>query len=419
MSAFTAQVSQNPNLAPGATRVDAVITITATPDGATGASGPLTEAFLIDCSGSMAGEKLDAAKVALKTAIDSLPADAWFCVVAGSATGRVIAPLAPASKENRQRAQSAGYELAADGGTAMSTWLAAARQEFQKRPGGVRHALLLTDGKNESEKEQELLAEVERCAGVFQCDARGVGTDWTPDQLRQITGRLLGTVDIIPQPAQIAADFRRVLETIKGRSVPDVALRVWVPVGAAIELCRVVFPEARDLTELGHPDPTSPQLRDYPTGAWGAERRDYHVRIRVSPGKVGQRMCAARVSVVVGGTKQAEALALASWTSDDALSAVIAPEVAHYTGQAELADSIRLGLKARESGDEQQAVALLGRAVQIAAETNPDTLALLRRVVQIEDEKRGTVKLLKGVRKEDEFALDTRSTKTTLVKKDG
>jgi uncharacterized protein YegL len=418
MPSFSAQVAHNPNLSPGTQRVDAVVSITAAPDSA-GPAGPLAEAFLIDCSGSMGGEKITAAKVALKAAIDSLPADAWFCVVAGSNDGRVIAPLAPASKGNKQAAQAAAYGLAADGGTAMSTWLAAARKELHKRPGGVRHALLLTDGRNESEKEDELLAEVERCAGAFQCDARGVGTDWVPDQLRQITGRLLGTVDIIAKPDEIAADFRRVLEAVKGRSVPDVALRVWVPVGAGVEFCRMVYPEARDLTELGHADPATPQVRDYPTGAWGAERRDYHLRVRVNPGRVGQRMCAARVSAVTGDTKLAEAMVLASWTDDDALSAVIAPEVAHYTGQAELADSIRQGLKAREAGNEIDAVAFLGRAVQIAAETNPDTLALLRRVVLIEDEKRGTVKLLKGVRKEDEFALDTRSTKTARVKKDG
>jgi uncharacterized protein YegL len=419
MPTFTAQVAQNPNLPPGTGRVDAVVSISATPDGAGSVTGPLVEAFLIDCSGSMGGEKIDAAKVALRAALDALPADAWFCVVAGSVGGRVLMPLAPASPANKRAARLAADELTADGGTAMSAWLAAARRELDKRPGGVRHALLLTDGRNESEKGSELLAEVQRCEGVFQCDARGVGTDWVPDQLRQITGRLLGTVDIIPRPEEIAGDFRRVVEAVKGRSVPDVALRVWTPVGAAVEFCRTVFPQAHDLTELGRTDPTGPQVRDYPTGAWGAERRDYHLRIRVNPGKIGQRMCAARVSAVAAGTKLAEALVLASWTDDDALSAVIAPEVAHYTGQAELADSIRLGLKARESGDERQAEALLGRAVQIAAETNPDTLALLRRVVHIENEKRGTVKLLKGVRKEDEFALDTRSTKTARVKKDG
>jgi von Willebrand factor type A C-terminal domain len=42
---------------------------------------------------------------------------------------------------------------------------------------------------------------------------------------------------------------------------------------------------------------------------------------------------------------------------------------------------------------------------------------LLRKVVQVEDETQGTVKLIKSVKREDEFALDTRSTRTARVQK--
>ena len=110
---------------------------------------------------------------------------------------------------------------------------------------------------------------------------------------------------------------------------------------------------------------------------------------------------------------------LAIWTDDEAQSAVIHPAVAHYTGQADLADAIQQGLKAREAGDDARATALLGRAVQIAAQSNPETMKLLRKVVEVQDEAQGTVKLKKGVKKEDEFALDTRSTKTARVQKGG
>src|SRR5262249_13289402 len=144
--------------------------------------------------------------------------------------------------------------------------------------------------------------------------------------------------------------------------------------------------------------------------------------LTVSPAKVGQRMCAGRVSLVAveGGqeTKHAEGMILAAWTEDEAQSAVINPSVAHYTGQAELADAIRDGLEARSRGATARAEALLGRAVQLASASNPETMKLLRAVVQVEDEKQGTVKLLRNVRKEDEFALDTRSARTARVKKE-
>ncbi len=105
---------------------------------------------------------------------------------------------------------------------------------------------------------------------------------------------------------------------------------------------------------------------------------------------------------------------LAVWTDDEARSAVIDREVAHYTGQGELAQVIQEGLSARQSGDEDTATRKLGRAVQLAAESGNDaTTKLLRKVVEVVDEKEGTVKLRRNVNQADAMALDTRSTKTT------
>ena len=57
---------------------------------------------------------------------------------------------------------------------------------------------------------------------------------------------------------------------------------------------------------------------------------------------------------------------VAEWTSDVALSAKIEPNVAHYTGQEELADAIREGLDAKSRGNVDQATVLLGKAAKIA-----------------------------------------------------
>src|SRR5207248_783940 len=147
-----------------------------------------------------------------------------------------------------------------------------------------------------------------------------------PDQLRVITGRLLGTLDIIPQPGDIPADFRRVVGTAMAKSVADVVLRLWTPVGSSVEFCRQVYPETVDLTNRAAVSPATPQVRDYPTGAWGEEKRDYHLCVRVAPGRLGQRMLAGRVSLVVteGGTetKLSEGMILAVWTDDESQSSV-------------------------------------------------------------------------------------------------
>ncbi len=419
MTTFTLNVAHNPHLARGAARVDAVVSLTATTDGGPAADAPLAEAILVDCSGSMGGPKMEAARAGVVAAVELLPATAWFCVVAGTEAGKVVFPLSRATPGNKRAAAAAVRQLTSGGGTCMSTWLAAAADQLRGRPDAVRHALLLTDGNNEGEADDRLAAAVAACRGQFQCDARGVGTDWQPDQLRLIAGPLLGTVDLIPGPAGVAGDFRAVIASAAAKGVADATLRVWTPATATVEFCRQVYPRHADLSGLCRVDPAAPQVRDYPTGAWGDERRDYHLSLRVTPGGVNQRLLAARVGLVVNGAKAAEANVVAAWTDDESLAAAIDPAVAHYTGQSELADSVREGLRARAAGDVTKATVLLGRAVQLAAATNPDTMRLLRNVVAVDDEKQGTVRLLRGVRKEDEFALDTRSVRTTRVNKPG
>jgi hypothetical protein len=145
--------------------------------------------------------------------------------------------------------------------------------------------------------------------------------------------------------------------------------------------------------------------------------------VRVAaPGAVGQEMLAARVSLVTASPSGPEVLGQglvrAIWTDDEALSTRINKHVAHYTGQAELAQVIQEGLEARKQGDEDTATAKLGRAVALAQQSgNEDTAKLLAKVVDVVDAATGTVRLKKKVEDADEMALDTRSTKTVRTRK--
>ena len=124
------------------------------------------------------------------------------------------------------------------------------------------------------------------------------------------------------------------------------------------------------------------------------------------------------ISLVAGAEVLGQGLVRAIWTDDEALSTKINSRVAHYTGQAELADAIQEGLEARKQGDEETATAKLGRAVALAHQSgNEDTAKLLAKVVDVVDVESGTVRLKKKVEDADEMALDTRSTKTVRVKK--
>ena len=427
MNTFQAQLHQNAYLPEGESNINAIVSVTCSgvegseDKPAAQAGAGLALGLLIDCSGSMGeNRKMQSAKAALNQIIDLLPESTLFFIIAGNSYAEVIHACSPASEGNKSKAKAAVRQLNSSGGTTISKWLREALTEFPAGSNYTRQAILLTDGDNQ-ESENELLKAVEQCHGKFQCEARGVGTDWKPQQLRKIADGLLGTADIIAQPAEIAADFQNILENAVGKQVAEAVIRLWTPAGSATLFVKQVSPSIIDLTKLGVPQPQNALVKDYPTGAWGNETRDFHIAIRVKPGSIGQKMLAGRASLVTreNGTETVvtEAKILAIWSSDEAQSAIINPQVAHYTGQGELAQAIQEGLAARQAGNEEAATVKLGKAAKLAAETgNEATTKLLRKVVDIVDAQEGTVKLRRNVSTEDVMTLDTRSTKTTKMR---
>ncbi len=434
---FSVDVYQNEYLPEGGREVNAIVTVTATGGGTLGGGlSPAASdgrpsaavAIMVDCSGSMdhPPTKMRNARDATAAAVDTLRDGTHFAVIAGTHVATEVYPgdggLAVASPTTRHRAKQALRRLASGGGTAIGTWLRLADRLLSSADVALRHGILLTDGRNEHESPEDLRASLDACAGRFTCDARGVGTDWEVKEVTGIASALLGTADIVADPAGLAADFTRMMETAMGKEVADVALRVWTPVGTTLRYVKQVAPAVEDLT--ARRTEAGPRAGDYPTGSWGDESRDYHLCVEVPPAGLGREMLAARVSLVVpqpDGSAQnlgAQGLVRAVWTDDMTAATAISPQVAHYTGQAELAQVIKQGLDLRKVGDFDGATAKLGRAVQLAsASGNADTAKLLSKVVDVVDAATGTVRLKARVAQADEMTLETRSTKTVRVKK--
>jgi hypothetical protein len=292
--------------------------------------------------------------------------------------------------------------------------LSAARELLAGHPDSVAHALLLTDGENQNETPEELADAVAACDGVFQCDCRGVGADWVASELRTVASGLLGTVEAIREPHQLAADFTATMERAMDRGTGHVALRVWTPTGARVDLVQQVSPTLEDLT--GRRTDAGEREGDYPTGSWSDETRDYHVSIEVPAREVGDRMLAGRISLVVDDEVQSEGKILATWTDDAALSTRMNHELAHYTGQAEFASAIDGAYEAKRAGDADEATRLFGTAVAMAHEIG-DTRRLqeLSKVVDIDDAATGTVRLKQHVDPLDDLALEVGSIKTNRL----
>ncbi|MEM7096057.1 MAG: VWA domain-containing protein [Actinomycetota bacterium] len=425
MADFSADVFQNEYLPAGGDTLDAVITVTSGANVSAAGSKQLVEVIIIDVSGSMnedRGAKIQAAKVATMAAVDTLDDGVEFAIIAGTDRAHQLYPrngLAVADAGTRREAKDTIQRVRADGGTAIGTWLQLAAQLHRTRPDAISHSILLTDGKNQHEPHHVLQASIDACIGLFQCDCRGLGTDWNVDEMRLVADALLGTVDIIPRPEDMEAEFRALISSAMKREVANVALRLWSPKGAQMEFLKQVSPTIEDMTGKGLP--VNPLTNDYPLGAWSpGESRDYHLRVKIPAGGVGDERLGARVMLAINDEAEPIALVRAIWTDDENLSTRINREVAHYTGQAELAEAIHDGLAARAGGDEESATMKLGRAVQIAHETgNVASARLLEKVVDVDDPEAGTVRLKRNVAAEDEMALDVRSTRTVRVGKQG
>ncbi|HEY8663008.1 MAG TPA: VWA domain-containing protein [Propionibacteriaceae bacterium] len=425
MAQFTSTVYQNEFLPDGGTDVNAIVTIDCVGAGAAGqtGSGAAGEIIIVDTSGSMGETNMRAAKQAAMVAVDAILDGTYFAIIAGNHKAYLAYPmvqtgagLVQMTPQTRRQAKDSISFFRSDGGTAIGAWLNLARALFDSvGPLSQKHAILLTDGENHNETPQQLDAAIRNCLGQFQADCRGVGVDWKVEEIRKIAQALLGSVDIIPSGMDMPAVFGELMHKAMGRGVADAQLRVWVPQGAQVLFVRQVSPTVEDLTGRG--TPINPLTQAYPTGSWGDESRDYHLSVRLPAKAVGQEQLAARVQLSLGPTVVTQGLVKARWSNDAALTARISPEVAHYTGQTELAAAIQEGLAAKAAGDDRTATTKLGRAIQLAAQTgNEEATSKLRKVVDVEDADNGTVRLKRQVEKADEMALDTASTKTTRIR---
>ncbi|MFF4532848.1 VWA domain-containing protein [Streptomyces sp. NPDC001407] len=370
------------------------------------------EVIVIDCSGSMnsPSTKIAAARRAAAAAVDVLRDGTRFALVEGTAQARVVYPgpgrMAVAGPDSRADAAHVAAGLVAAGGTAIASWLDCAHGLLAAEDAPIRHALLLTDGRNEHDRPGELERVLSACAGRFRCDARGIGEAWAATELREIAARLHGVADAVEHDSDLEAEFRTMMTSAMAKALPDVRIRVSLRDGSELRFVKQVFPTELDLTAEGVR--TDSRTWEFPTGAWGDESRDFHLCVTADPDgdPPGEELQLALVTLVAAGTDAAQApVALPDpcqlkvvWTDDRALSTRIHPRVAHYDGHAELGRSVVAGCEAYERGEPDAAEAAWGRAVRLAHELRDEkTLRRLQRLVTVTDAARGEVRVRPGL----------------------
>ena len=342
-------------------------------------------------------------------ALDQILDGTWFAVIAGSHEARLAYPRRPASRHGadgpdapaptakaavarlpRRRRHGDGH--LADAGRARLR-VRARRYPAARHPADRRRR---TSTRRPSSCARRSPA---RRAGSSATAAASAPTGRSTE-VRRIATALLGTVDLIARArARWPPTSRPMMQPSMGRGVAngDAA-----GVGAA---------GRRRCCSSARSSPTVEDLTGAAPGGQPADRRLPDRRRGATSPATTTSPCgwpprrSARSSSPPGcswpsATRSSpRAWSRRMWSNDDTLTTRINPAVAHYTGQAELAEAIQDGLAAKAAGDDATATAKLGRAVQLAAETgNDEATTRLRKVVDIEDADTGTVRLKPGGR---------------------
>jgi Ca-activated chloride channel homolog len=130
--------------------------------------------FVLDASGSMQGEPMDAAKAAMRELLDGLrPGDAFQVVRFSDKASGLGEALLPATPENHTRALDYIQGLEAEGGTVMTDGIRAAFA-FPRDEDRIRFVVFLTDGFIGDEA--EVFALVDETVGDARLFSLGIGS---------------------------------------------------------------------------------------------------------------------------------------------------------------------------------------------------------------------------------------------------
>ena len=179
-------------------------------------------AVVIDCSSSMAGQKMVDARIAAQDLVMRLRDGDRVAVIAYSSSARVEVPMTTIRGDNKATVQRRIGELGPEGATNISGALELARQTLEQ--GGaqsddrVRRILLLSDGRatagdTRPERLQELAHE-SRSRGVT-VSTLGLGEDYNELVMTGLANKGGGNYHFISDSSQLAAAFTREFATLQ------------------------------------------------------------------------------------------------------------------------------------------------------------------------------------------------------------
>lgn len=243
---------------------------------------PLNLTLVLDTSGSMEGEAIEAEKRAARALVERLTPNDRVSLVVFHSSAEVLVPSTPVNPDARKKLAKAIDGIVARGTTDLALGLGLGLQQAQggRMNGSIDRLVLLGDGvANDPAPVPALVAQA--VAMRLQITTLGLGIEFDPQMLGKIAGDTGGRYHYLDQPEQVASVFE------------DELLQMRQVIGKNLSLALVAGPGVT-LEPMGGFQPMGNGLHALLGDLSAGEIRDVIVPLKV----VGRRPGADRKSVV-------------------------------------------------------------------------------------------------------------------------
>lgn len=207
------------------------------------ATQPVNLSMVLDRSGSMEGEKIEALKQAVKLAINQMQPGDYLSVTMFNDSPDVLLPSQPLPQDKSGIIRKI-EKMRADDGTLIGRGLKAGLNEIRRfqSPQMVSRLLLLTDGQTGGdEKECRKQADAAKLSGV-PITALGIGDDWNEKLLEELANISGGVSEYIEKPQEIVNFFQRTVQSMQAVVVRDATMTLRLTPGVNPHAAHRVFP---------------------------------------------------------------------------------------------------------------------------------------------------------------------------------
>lgn len=200
-------------------------------DAAPGSTSPVAVSLVLDTSGSMRGEKIEQARMAVREMVAQLGDEDLFSLVTYESEARVRVALSPV-RELRHSIASHVNAIVAGGGTIIPPALELGAASLRVAPSGyVRRVVLVSDGQDGSgQNTTQVRSELQRHAqqGVA-FSAMGLGVDYNEAFLTNVADAGSGNYAFVGGARDLPPFLARELQSVRSTAFDNVIAELTLP----------------------------------------------------------------------------------------------------------------------------------------------------------------------------------------------